>query len=915
MGELEVIAYTKQYDIIGITETWWDETHDWAVNLNGYTLFRKDRKHKKGGGVCLYVNQDLKPNITQLESDEGNVESLWVNISLGNKQGSQLLVGICYKPPNIDNDEEEQLLEQIRKAAHHGSTLIIGDFNYPDINWDSGTSNSAKGIRFLNILNDTFMSQLVETPTREDNCLDLVITNNVDLFSNINVKEQLGNSDHNMVTFEINSKKHIHKGHAKIYNFKKANFIKIKEALNVIDWQKLFHGKNTEDKWNIFKLTLEKYTSQYIPLVNKYKRNRLKPMWLSRKVTKEMKNKKKAFKAFKFDKSEASYKAYRAANKACKNAIRWAKLENEKEIAKESKTNPKRFFRYINSKKPKSENVGSLKSESGLLLTEDQDKAEILNDYFSSVFIKEKPITGDMKFINKNLLIQSDWLTQDKVLQKLNNVNVNKAPGPDGIHPRVLRELCVEICKPLFLIFQDSFLSGIVPEDWRKADVIPIFKKGLKFVPGNYRPVSLTSVAGKVFEGLLRDNIQEFIGRYNVIGKNQHGFMKHRSCQTNLITFYEEVSRSIDQGVAVDVIYLDFAKAFDTVPHKRLLLKLRKNGLDENTCSWIENWLKDRVQRVVINGTFSRWTPVVSGVPQGSVIGPILFNLFINDLEIGIESHVSVFADDTKLGKVIQCEQDVTSLQRDLDILGDWALKWQMRFNLDKCKVMHFGVKNTQAIYTLNGTELGKSKQEKDLGIIIDFKLSNNVQCQTAAAKASKVLACIKRGVHSRDENIILPLYKSMVRPHLEYAVQFWAPVLKKDIISLEKVQRRATKLIRGMEGLSYEERLTSLNLFSLEKRRLRGDLITLYKYIRGHYQPLSDNLFINRTIHRTRGHPFRLEERKFSLKHRKGYFTVRTIKLWNSLPVEVVGSESVQTFKKRLDDFLQTQNIKGYNI
>uniref|UniRef100_A0A8C5LT35 Reverse transcriptase domain-containing protein n=1 Tax=Leptobrachium leishanense TaxID=445787 RepID=A0A8C5LT35_9ANUR len=516
-----------------------------------------------------------------------------------------------------------------------------------------------------------------------------------------------------------------------------------------------------------------------------------------------------------------------------------------------------------------------------------------------------------MKFINKNLLIQSDWLTQDKVLHKLNNVNVNKAPGPDGIHPRVLRELCVEICKPLFLIFQDSFLSGIVPEDWRKADVVPIFKKGLKFVPGNYRPVSLTSVAGKVFEGLL----QEFIGRYNVIGKNQHGFMKHRSCQTNLITFYEEVSRSIDQGVAVDVIYLNFAKAFDTVPHKRLLFKLRKNGLDENTCSWIENWLKDRVQRVVINGTFSRWTPVVSGVPQGSVIGPILFNLFINDLEIGIESHVSVFSDDTKLGKVIQCEQDVTSLQRDLDRLGDWALKWQMKFNLDKCKVMHFGVKNTQAIYTLNGTELGKSKQEKDLGIIIDFKLSNNVQCQTAAAKASKVLACIKRGVHSRDENIILPLYKSMVRPHLEYAVQFWAPVLKKDIISLEKVQRRATKLIRGMEGLSYEERLTSLNLFSLEKRHLRGDLITLYKYIRGHYQPLSDNLFINRTIHRTRGHPFRLEERKFSLKHRKGYFTVRTIKLWNSLPVEVVGSESVQTFKKRLDDFLQTQNIKGYNI
>uniref|UniRef100_A0A8C5MQR1 Reverse transcriptase domain-containing protein n=1 Tax=Leptobrachium leishanense TaxID=445787 RepID=A0A8C5MQR1_9ANUR len=253
--------------------------------------------------------------------------------------------------------------------------------------------------------------------------------------------------------------------------------------------------------------------------------------------------------------------------------------------------------------------------------------------------------------------------------------------------------------------------------------------------------------------------------------------MKHSSCQTNLIAFYEEVSRSIDQGVIVDVIYLYFAKAFDTVPHKRLLFKLRKIGLDENTCSWIENCLKDRVQRVVKNGTFSRWTSVVSGFPQGFVIGPILLNLFINELEIGIESHVSVFADDTKLGKVIQCEQDVTLLQRDLDRLGDWALKWQMKFNVDKCKLMHFGVKYTQATYTLNGTELGKSKQEKHLGVIIDFKLSNNVQCQTAAAKASKVLACIKRGIHSWDENIILPLYKSMVRPHLEYAMQFWAPV------------------------------------------------------------------------------------------------------------------------------------------
>uniref|UniRef100_A0A803JLA9 Reverse transcriptase domain-containing protein n=1 Tax=Xenopus tropicalis TaxID=8364 RepID=A0A803JLA9_XENTR len=350
------------------------------------------------------------------------------------------------------------------------------------------------------------------------------------------------------------------------------------------------------------------------------------------------------------------------------------------------------------------------------MVTADTEKADVLNQFFSSVYTVEEP---EGQVPPKSCTVASapttQWLAQDMVLKGLHTINVNKAPGPDGIHPRVLRELGAELQWPLFLIFSDSLSSGMVPRDWKKANVIPIFKKGVRSQPGNYRSVSLTSVVGKLFEGLLRDHIQNYVVENAIMSSNQHGFMKDRSCQTNLIAFYDEVSKKLDSGDAVDIIYLDFAKAFDTVPHKRLLSKLRSIGLSEAVCTWIENWLQDRVQRVVVNGTFSTWNKVLSGVPQGSVLGPLLFNLFINDLGEGIMSNVSVFADDTKLCRPVNSIQDVTSLQQDLDQLAIWAAKWQMRFNVDKCKVMHLGCKNMQAPYTLNGTALGKSIMEKDL--------------------------------------------------------------------------------------------------------------------------------------------------------------------------------------------------------
>ncbi|KAI8508803.1 hypothetical protein Bbelb_139020 [Branchiostoma belcheri] len=333
----------------------------------------------------------------------------------------------------------------------------------------------------------------------------------------------------------------------------------------------------------------------------------------------------------------------------------------------------------------------------------------------------------------------------------------------------------------------------------------------------------------------------------------------------------EEWTRLLQEGKPLDVVYLDFRKAFDTVPHVRLLRKLERYGVGGNIRNWVEDFLRLRKQRVVVNGQFSSWREVKSGIPQGSVLGPILFVIYINDLPEAVASGIKIFADDSKLYKTVHDKAGEDALQQDLNTVGEWSQAWQLLFNVTKCKVLHLGRTNLKNSYT------------------------------KAANKGNQVLGLIKRTFYNLDKDTVPTLFKTMVRPHLEYGNVIWGPHYSLDQQKVEAVQRRATKLVSGLRELPYSERLKRLRLPSLGYRRRRGDMIQVFKFLTGQERVQADNFF-ELAGGTTRGHNFKLKVPLAKSRSRQHVFSVRVIKDWNSLPSTVVSSETVNQFKTRLD-------------
>ena len=443
-----------------------------------------------------------------------------------------------------------------------------------------------------------------------------------------------------------------------------------------------------------------------------------------------------------------------------------------------------------------------------------------------------------------------------------------------------------------------------IPKEWKMANISPIFKKGDKSNVENYRPVSLTAFYGKVLEKIIKQNIEKFLMDTKFVKNSQHGFMKGGSCLSNLLICQDSIVQMIDEGSPVDIIYLDFQKAFDKVPHDILMEKVREAGIIGKLADWIENWLDGRSQRVGVNGEYSDWAEVTSGVPQGSILGPLLFTIFINDLEDNVKNRVLKFADDSKLWGRVGSIDERMSLQKDLDILGEWSIRNKMPFNVGKCKVMHVG-KNENFEYRLLGQKIQNTIEEKDLGVFFSNTFKPGLNCDKASKSANKIVGMIRRNIANRSSEGMLILYKTLVRPVLDYCIPVWRPYAKKDTFKLEKVQKRFTKMIEGLNKKTYEQRICKLRITTLEDRHYRADMLQVYKILNDGKNMYPDK-FLELNIRAGRKNSLKLFKRRTDRDIYKYSFTSRVVNHWNDLPDAVVLSADVNAFKGNLDRFMR---------
>ena len=539
---------------------------------------------------------------------------------------------------------------------HYDRIILVGDFNFPQINW-----TLPKDDWFVETLRDSFLCQHTSMPTRhrenqKQNILDLVLTREDQDILHIDYCSPIGASDHlllkiytsfQIVTEPISCKQ--------LYDYNKGYYCEYNEFIKLHDWDML-NNLNIEEAWKEIKNKILEGRDKYVPKI-KLCNKKSQPVWMNVQVKKSIKNKYYLFKKFLSSNNSVHYKEYVEARNHCTKLIKKEKRNHEKNIASKAKTNPKAFWNFINSKRKTKQNISILKMTNGDFTHNDQEKAQALQDLFTSVFTRENleniPILPPGS-LSDNKFLSSILITESAVLQKLNLLNPCKTPGDDNLHPRLLKELSESLAKPITFLFNKSLSESELPNDWKRAQVSAIFKKGVKTDPNNYRSVSLTSILCKVLEGIIRDSIQNFFDDLNLYTNCQHGFRRKRSCISQLLEVMEDFTDFIDKGEAFDTIYLDFRKAFDSVPHERLLLKLEAYGISGQIILWIRNFLTNREQTVRVGSDFSEPSKVLSVIPQGSILGPVLFTIFINDLPEGIDSFCKIFADDTKVYNTIK---------------------------------------------------------------------------------------------------------------------------------------------------------------------------------------------------------------------------------------------------------------------
>ena len=864
-------------------------------------MSNRSYRSTRGGGVGIFLNRALFTDFSIKSSSKnfGNIEVVGVNCTTRHINLSLVCI---YRPLSSSIIDDQLLFDEIKSLSSlHSNLLIFGDFNFPKISWPNiliSDNDGSEGL-FKDMLLTTNLAQLVTFPTRfrighTPSLLDLILTSDQNLLSKIEQNPPIGVSDHCVIEASIqyfipSVEKYC------IKEFSKINFDNMKFDLASKNWDFLYATGSCGDAWDIFATTISDAMAKNT-VKTKIRFNRKKP-WITQPFIRRANVKKRLWARYKATGTQADYDQHRNFSNILKQDLKKAKQNYETKLVT---SGPKAVFKYVRSKLSTKVSVPIVADKHNKLATSETETANLLADFFESVFTSE-PVGSLPSYQRPVTQLLSDIsFSEDVVLGELEKLSENCCPGPDGISALVLKRCAIDLAGPLSYIMSCSFKTSTLPSSWRQALITPVFKKGDKTKPENYRPISLTSICCKIMERIIRKHLHLFCEQINIISPNQHGFLPRRSTVTCLLHCINNWTLSLERNIPIDVIYLDFEKAFDRVPHRRLLYKLEIAGIRGLLLRWIEAFLKNRCFSVKVGSLYSTKRTVLSGVPQGSVLGPILFLLYISDLLALIKSSHSFYADDGRLyGNPLENSQ---AIQDDLQIIHKWTCDWLMPLNNSKCFVLRLGKNNPNTNYTIENHSLKTVREINDLGVLIDKELVFSEHVAHVVKRANIKTYLFQKIFTNPNGDLMKKLFVSYVRPIIEYASVIWSPYLIKDKQLLEKVQRRYTKTVVNLKNKSYENRLTELKLPSLEKRRIVNDLVCTYNILSNKFSINLINIFVMANTSRQRGHTSKLFHEEYKTRWRQNFLTNRVFHLWNNLDEQIVNSRTVNSFKKSLN-------------
>lgn len=857
------------YHVVAICENWLlDSVGDPEVADGRYDVHRRDRAVERavarrgggaravGGGVMLLTRRELMARPLAPPAPPSAVyDAVHVVLPSCALGAPRDLHVVCVYLPGAGPSHDEQVehltvyMSEFIRNHPNADYLLVGDFNFSDIEWNCDPDrlsrlplsvSNAFQRSFLDALSSYGLDQYNTISNGNSRYLDLAFCTQEVISTRCTfplTREDMPH--HPAIELELPNlilRNRLKDPKHRIYNFKKANYDAIRSRLRSLDWQAKFGYKDVNDILSCFYYELQCIIEDEVPF--SMSNGGSYPVWFSKPLIKIIKEKSKYHRLWKRYGNPLDYNSFCLLRRRQKEIQEECWKRYLKGCENAIAVDPKRFWSYSNSIR-RNRGIPAQVSFGDCLASSGPDICNAFSRFFLSVYTRSlspHQICHDSIASNFINVIGSISVTRSLVTKYLKRLDRNKGAGSDGI-PSVFAKLCAEeLASPLTLIFKRSVQDGIFPEKWKEAFVTPIHKSGSKQKVENYRPVSILSVFGKVFESIVYDQLYPVAAAY--IPSSQHGFMRKRSAVSNLAVFTDSVARHMDGGSQVDVVYTDYSKCFDRIDHGILINKLLGIGVHGDLLRWLISYLRNRLQAVRVGVYKSNFEVIPSGVPQGSHLGPLLFNIYLHDISACfMHAKVLMYADDKKIYMPIHCPADCYRLQADLDRLSAYCVRNRLELNVDKCQTISFTRKRYSILhnYNLNGVMIPRVYLVRDLGVMLDNKLLYISHFEYITQRAYRMLGFLHRSCKSfRKVESIKTLYFAYVRSIMEYASPIWSPSYVTHIARLESVQRCFVRRLSYRFGghVSYVERLTFFHMQSLEHRRLMSDMKLLFDVI-----------------------------------------------------------------------------------